>query len=138
MSDKLTRVDPLDHSSLNYILDENGNPVPEPDIVKFAAWFEDPKNRRVMETDLGLRGRVSTVFLGTDHGYGSYRPVLWETMVFRGWFQGEQFRYTSKQTAVKGHKAIAKRCSKWRYLFLHVIKSAYSAFKEIVQWLAGK
>lgn len=77
----------------NYILDGH-TPVVEPDVMKWARWFEDAsqdhgKGRRVAETTIytGKSKRdliwVSTVFLGTDmsHGMGG-PPLLFETMVF--------------------------------------------------------
>lgn len=52
----------------NYILDEHGVPVVEPDILKWARWFEEHK-RHVAETFVG-DVRISTVFLGIDHKFG--------------------------------------------------------------------
>lgn len=35
--------------------------------------------RRVALTDLGELGRVSTIWLGTDHGFGGGPPLIFET-----------------------------------------------------------
>lgn len=64
-----------------YILDEKGNPVIEPDLMKWARWFEKA------ERHVGLKRigpyNISTVFLGLDHNYLTEgAPVLWETMIF--------------------------------------------------------
>lgn len=73
-----------------FILDERGEPVPEPDLIKWAKWFERADNlRRVCNThvpdDSGRTVTVSTVFLGLDHNFSRRGgPVLWETMVFGG------------------------------------------------------
>lgn len=81
----------------NYIL--NGHdPVPEPQIKKWAEWFEH-SNRTVRATiwvtdskcfaELERNPKrppnsilISTVFLGIDHGWGQKPPILFETMVF--------------------------------------------------------
>lgn len=93
-----------------YILDDNGRPVPEPDLYKWGAWFEDDDNRRVRHdtcTDISIR--VSTVFLGLDHSFSdAVDPILWETMIFGGEHDGYQKRYTSKKAALAGHKKALK------------------------------
>ena len=74
-----------------YILDENKNPVLEPDMVKWGAWYAAISKRRVAFDKInGVE--VSTVFLGLDHNYGSGPPVLWETMVFGGELDQKQDR----------------------------------------------
>ncbi len=57
--------------------------VEEPDLSKWAEWFETIDNRRVALTELP-ECRISTVFLGLDHnfGFGGDQPILFETMVF--------------------------------------------------------
>lgn len=68
-----------------YILNDKGEPVPEPDPIKWGQWFEHssrPFKRRVKREKVG-NYEVSTVFLGLDHKFGGEGPpVLWETMVF--------------------------------------------------------
>jgi len=65
---------------LNYILDEKGAPLAEPDILKWACWFEKANRQVGLET---IRdSQISTVFLGTDHAWNGGPPVLWETMIF--------------------------------------------------------
>lgn len=75
---------------MNYILDNHGIPVAEPDIIKWAKWFETA-NRKVAEEAIG-DSQVSTVFLGIDHSFHGGAPVLWETIVFGGKFDQEQER----------------------------------------------
>lgn len=74
-----------------YILNDRGEPVPEPDLLRWASWFETA-DRQVGDTHAeGVR--ISTVFLGTDMGWGhGAPPVLWETMVFGGPLDQEQTR----------------------------------------------
>lgn len=53
--------------------------------------------------------RVSTVFLCIDHSFGGGRPILWETMIFGGRHNGNQWRYSSLEEAQQGHiEAVAK------------------------------
>lgn len=66
---------------MNYILDNNRNPVLEPDPIKWGQWIEK-NSRRVAETTIGNIW-ISTVFLGLDYSFGDDGPpVLWETMTF--------------------------------------------------------
>lgn len=65
----------------HYILNDKGEPVPEPDLIKWAQWFEATE-RHVGDERVG-KFRISTVFLGLDHSYSEQGPpLLWETMVF--------------------------------------------------------
>lgn len=75
----------------HFILDEQGNAVHEPDILKWAMWFNTANKQRIIawnfyggwatETDFDIH--VSTVFLGSNHAFiENGPPVLWETMVF--------------------------------------------------------
>jgi hypothetical protein len=94
-----------------YILDENGEPMIEPDLMRWARWYEDFEYRRLARDDLGARGVVSTIFLGLDHSFDrGALPVLWESMIFGGPHDGEQFRYTSRREALDGHAALVEAC----------------------------
>lgn len=64
-----------------YILNEDGEPVPEPDLLAWGRWLETA-DRQLAEDFVGAV-RVSTVFLGIDHRFhGEGPPIVWETMVF--------------------------------------------------------
>lgn len=52
---------------------------------------------------------VSTVFLGLDHSFEGAKPVLFETMVSGGTFDGEQDRYHTWADAERGH---VRMCAK--------------------------
>ena len=84
-----------------YVLDAAGNPKPEPDLMAWSKWFEKG-DRVVAKTSVG-EAEVSTVFLGLDHSFGGSAPLLYETMVFGGPFDGEQERYATKDQAQAGH-----------------------------------
>jgi len=74
-----------------YIL-VNRKPVPEPDLLVWAAWFGVDDNRRVAYSSVG-RSHVSTIFLGLDHNYGRKGPpILWETRIMSGKLKGTMWR----------------------------------------------
>jgi hypothetical protein len=91
---------------LYYILDERGEPVAAGPMT-WARWYETA-DRRVAFDDLGERGQVSTVFLGVDHAFRDDRPVLWESMVFGGPHDQQQFRYHSRAEALAGHAVLVE------------------------------
>ncbi|MBW1992561.1 MAG: hypothetical protein JRI59_10740 [Deltaproteobacteria bacterium] len=83
-------------------------PVPEPDLVKWAQWYERAENRVVKQTKLG-EATVSTIFLGIDHRCsGDGPPLLFETMVFGGEHDGWQERYATWEEAEAGHERAVK------------------------------
>lgn len=67
-----------------YTLNDQGEPVLEPDLMTWANWYEtSSKQRRILYDIIGGKF-VSTIFLGLDFGApGSNFPVLWETVVGR-------------------------------------------------------
>jgi hypothetical protein len=92
--------------TLRYILADDGKtPLECPDLLTWGHWFENGDRRRVAFDKVGDVG-VSTVFLGLDHRWNrDGDPILWETMVFGGEHDGEQWRYSSYANAVAGHAA---------------------------------
>ena len=89
---------------VRYILDEHGHPQLEPDLMKWAEWFEHT-DRHLRKDKLPGDIFVSTVFLGIDYNFGwKGPPLLWETMIFGG--QHDQYveRYTSREDALEGHQ----------------------------------
>lgn len=87
-----------------YTLDEAGDPVPCEDMVRWAIWFAQSHEARVVgKTDLPSGTTVSTVFLGIDHSLRD-PPVLWETMMFGGDYDLACDRYRSRQDALVGHE----------------------------------
>jgi len=53
--------------------------------------------------------KVSTVFLAIDHNHSrTGLPILFETMIFGGSHDQDQFRYTSYEAAERGHELIVK------------------------------
>jgi hypothetical protein len=73
------------------------------DMMTWARWFENIDNRRVAEDYIG-NVHISTVCLGADHNFrGRGDPVLFETMIFRGPLDKEQWRYCTYAEAERGH-----------------------------------
>jgi hypothetical protein len=51
---------------------------------------------------------VSTVWLGLNHSFLSGRRLYWETMVFGGDCDEEQWRYGSREEALDDHERIVR------------------------------
>lgn len=81
-----------------YVLNEVGDPVPEPDLLKWGQWFETADRQVAFDTFDGCQ--VSTVFLALDHQLGMGPPILWETLVSDS---DDLRRYSSRLDALKGH-----------------------------------
>ena len=79
-------------------------PVMVADMERWAQWMETGDRIVKQETINGIR--VSTVFLGLDHGIGIGRePLLFETMIFRNGEGKETWRYSTWEQAETGHVA---------------------------------
>jgi hypothetical protein len=82
------------------------------DFRTWAIWFEVySRNRgRVIKSTQVDRDppiRVSTVFLGIDHGFnfsGDRPPILFETMIFGGEHNQYMDRYPTYEEALAGHQ----------------------------------
>jgi hypothetical protein len=79
-----------------------GEPV---SLEEWAHLFEDVSYRRVAETTIGDVW-VSTVFLGFDHQMFDGPPLIFETMIFGGNHDGEQWRYSTEAEALANHRFI--------------------------------
>ncbi len=85
-----------------WILGDDGEPAVADDVLAWGQWFET-HDRHVLDERVG-RVRISTVFLGLNHDWREVGPpVLWETMIFGGVFDGYQLRYRSRLDALRGH-----------------------------------
>ena len=93
------------------VLDEDHNLVPA-DLFTWARFFDESDARRVGSDEVG-EARVSTVFLGIDHGFGG--PPLWfETMIFGGPHDNGTWRYTTWDEAAVGHRRIVSALQEGR------------------------
>lgn len=97
---------------MNYYKLDGKNLVPC-DLMEWARWFENG-NRHVAQDVLG-EFRVSTVFLGLDHSFGSGPPLLFETMIFGPPdhnLNETMDRYTTWEQAEAGHQAMLDKVRK--------------------------
>ena len=84
-----------------YIL-KNKKVIECSDIREWGEWFK--KNDKHIANTAKGGIRVSTIFLGSDHNWGSGVPILFETMIFGGKYDQEQWRYCTWEEAEEGHK----------------------------------
>ena len=98
-----------------YILNKKHELI-EADLITWANFFENINNRIVAQ-DFVNGVRVSTVFLGIDHNFGDGLPLLFETMLFGGEQDENQWRWHTWQEAKAGHKEIVKQL-KWNHNYL--------------------
>lgn len=91
----------------------------ETDLIKWGRSLGRKKALKKTQIKGGLR--VSTVFLGIDHGFSfpelvDIEPVLFETMVFDSdGGNTYQRRYKSYDAAIRGHKRIVRLIRGKRY-----------------------
>ena len=98
---------------LFYTLDDAGNAVPEPDMSKWAAWFEANHDKRIIKKSrvtIGyIEAEVSTIFLGINiNSHPKDPPILWETMILPISNFDYQWRYTSRDDALRHHGAVVQ------------------------------
>jgi hypothetical protein len=74
-----------------------------PDDLRVLEWLWSTEYRRVAFTELG-DAHVSTVFMPLDHSMGYGPPLIYETMVFGGDLDGDQWRYATEDDALLGHQ----------------------------------
>jgi hypothetical protein len=88
--------------------DRSGNPIT---IEKLGALLGNKGYCRVDFTEVG-ESRVSTVWLGMNHGHDEGLPVIFESMVFGGESDDYCERYTAETEAKAGHKRIVEALKK--------------------------
>ena len=89
-----------------YRITKAGVIMPMTDVVKWGRWFQNA-DRCIAVTQIG-GSKVSTVFLGLDHGSIQGRPILFETMVFGGPKDGEQYRCCTLREAKVVHESMCE------------------------------
>lgn len=134
-------MSPLSKSKLSiYYILENKKVVPVDDVLIWARFFENNKNRRVGWRILVDGTTVSTVFLGIDHALINENiPVLFETMIFpqcpgirsNKFLDGKIYnRYSTWDLAYEGHHH-ALRDNKIPFS-LYWIKSFFRIYVPVV------
>lgn len=90
------------------VYDRSGNAIP---VEEWSLLFGNKGYCRVDFTEVG-ESRVSTVWLGMDHGYDEGLPVIFETMIFGG--EHDEFcqRYTAETEAFAGHNRVVEALKK--------------------------
>ena len=94
----------------HYILGKNHELI-ETDLMTWATFFEVNSNRRVALDKIGDVS-LSTVFLGINHNFGDGEPLLFETMIFGGERNDEQWRWHTWEEAEQGHKKILEELNR--------------------------
>jgi hypothetical protein len=90
-----------------YLLNPDHSVRPTDDLLEWARAFET-MDRKVASTEVAPGIRVSTAFLGLDHNFGEGPPLIFETMIFGGEHNEEQWRYSTWAEAEAGHaRAVA-------------------------------
>jgi hypothetical protein len=93
-----------------YVLNEDGSPVPEPDVVQWSEWHTTHVTTLAWD-EIG-DALVSTIFLGIDmrpRFTSDGAPVLWESVIIGGKHEGTMQRYTSRDAALHGHQLMIAR-----------------------------
>ncbi len=111
----------------------DGTPYPSGE-AGFFEWARDMQNdelKRVALDNLANGIEVSTIWLGLDHNFGSRsRPLIFETMLFVPQHKefevfgrkmvfdresiGKQWRYSTEEEAIRGHKMLVKKWSQFK------------------------
>jgi hypothetical protein len=80
-----------------------------PDEMPSPRYDDGGDRRFILRTEIG-DASVSTVFLSLDHNWDpAGPPLIYETMVFGGPLDQEQWRYSTKAEATKGHAAVCEQ-----------------------------
>lgn len=96
-----------------YILDGH-KVVPCYDLIQWATWFETANRHVSYHTQKGIV--VSTIFLGLDFNLsggdypldGDHEPMVFETLVKGGPYDGYTDKYCTWEQAEAGHQAACK------------------------------
>jgi hypothetical protein len=90
---------------MKYYILEGHEPRPA-EMLEWAKWHSTAEKIVAQDTfDVGdKKVFVSTVFLGMDHSWNGGPPLLFETMVFGGEYDQQQWRCSTWEQAVSQHK----------------------------------
>ncbi len=100
------RVNGVREEKIMYAILIDGVVVPVEDIMDWALWFENTQNRVIRQTDVD-EIFVSTVFIGIDNAFFRDGFHQWfETMVFGGKLDNQQWHYETLEEAIAGHNHV--------------------------------
>lgn len=90
----------------HFILDENNKVIPA-NLLEWAEFLEDAKDKRIVNKTKINDYEVSTVFIGFDYNSLSDKPHIFETMVFNKKdkpYTNYCDRYSTWKEAEEGHQ----------------------------------
>lgn len=85
--------------------DVDGNPISQEEGLRL---FGADNDQRQLAKDTQGDVTVSTVALVIDHAFGHGPPLIYETMIFGGEHDDEQWRYSTRLEAIQGHAEACK------------------------------
>lgn len=86
-----------------YILDDDGEQIPAPDVVTWARWYETADEARQIALDTIGKVGISTIFTAINQRFhDDGPPLLYETMIFGG-DRRDCEHYATRQEALDGH-----------------------------------
>jgi hypothetical protein len=80
-------------------------------LMEWAQAFDNmtEEARRIALTQVWPGVTVSTVWIGLDHRiHGDGPPLIFESMVFGGHYDGKAERYATEAEAVEGHERMVR------------------------------
>jgi len=107
-----------------YILNEDHS-VEDVSLSKYLDWIHEGGHSQKIIKQFETRDyKISTVFLGINHSISSENPLIFETMIFGGYHDGECVRYKTWQEAVDGHYSCLKMLGE-----VEIIEPIHSRFE---------
>jgi hypothetical protein len=95
-----------------FYYDREGNEIK---LMRWAELLEDNSYRVVMN-DVINGIAVSTVWLGLDHSFNqSDAPIIFETMIFGGPRDEQQWRFSTEEQAIAKHQSIVTKLANENY-----------------------
>lgn len=87
----------------------NGKPLSDESVVEWSHPDRVEPLRPVLARNATASSEVTTKFLGTPAGHRRGLPLLFETVILGGQFDGERCRYASMGEATIGHWSMVLR-----------------------------
>ena len=80
--------------------DRQGNPITAQQWIPLLDGGDYQRVALTERDDI----RVSTVYLGLNHAWDDGPPLIFETMIFGGPHDEQQWRYSTEAEAIEGHQ----------------------------------
>lgn len=90
-----------------WFYDRDGEPM---DMFAFSERLMDMAYKHVALTAIDDECEVSTVWIGTDVSFGEGPPLIFETMIFGGPLDEQQWRWPNEEAALAGHDQVVALC----------------------------